>query len=111
MVKASPKRSLLAALTVCSVLGIGLPGCATAPVQEMSDARQAIRAAQNAGADRKAPKQMESAQSLLSSAEESLQKRLYRAAKRDAVQARNQAVEAMQLANSQTQSNSGSVNN
>ena len=78
--------------------GVVVTACASAPVQEMSDARQAIRAAQNAGASQKAPAQLQSAQTLMSSAEASLQKRMYRAAKRNAVAAREQAVEAMQAA-------------
>lgn len=83
-----------AALTACVLFS----ACASAPVQEMSDARQAIRAAQNAGAPQKASAQYESAQQLLTSAEQSLQKKMYRAAKRDAVAARTHAVEAMQVA-------------
>ena len=86
---------LFGAAVIASAL---LGACASAPVQEMSDARQAIRAAQNAGASQKASGKLESAQALLSAAEKSLQKRLYRAAKRDAVAARNEAVEAMQVA-------------
>ncbi len=93
----SPVRR--AVLLGAALLASGLlSACASAPVQEMSDARQAIRAAQNAGASQKAAVHLENAQALLSSAEKSLQRRLYRAAKRDAVAARNQAVEAMQLA-------------
>jgi hypothetical protein len=99
------RPAILAVLLTSAVLS----GCASAPVQEMSDARQAIRAAQNAGASQKAAIQLESAQTLMSSAERSLQKRLYRAAKRDAVAAREQAVEAMQRAAGQDAPKSGSL--
>lgn len=93
------RRAILtsAAILTCALLS----ACASAPVQEMSDARQAIRAAQNAGAPQKAAEQFKSAQQLMSSAEQSLEKRMYRAAKRDAVAARNHAVEAMQVASGQ----------
>ena len=93
-------HSLRQAVILCAALFVGtiVSACASAPVQEMSDARQAIRAAQNAGASQKATAQFQSAQALMTSAEQSLQKRLYRAAKRDAVAARNRAVEAMQAA-------------
>jgi hypothetical protein len=101
-----PSRPAILAVLLTSAV---LSACASAPVQEMSDARQAIRAAQNAGASQKAAPQLESAQTLMSSAEKSLQKRLYRAAKRDAVAAREQAVEAMQRAAGQDAPKSGSL--
>jgi hypothetical protein len=95
MGNSSRRRAMLSSAAALAVAL--LSACASAPVQEMSDARQAIRAAQNAGASQKASEKLESAQALLSAAEKSLQKRLYRAAKRDAVAARNEAVEAMQV--------------
>lgn len=70
-------------------------GCTTAPVQEMSNARQAIRAARDAGAERAAPKTLTEAQALLEQAEASLQKRAYREARRNAVSARSKAAEAL----------------
>ena len=90
------RREILTGTAIAACVLFG--ACASAPVQEMSDARQAIRAAQNAGAPQKATAQYESAQQLLTSAEQSLAKRMYRAAKKDAVAARNHAVEAMQVA-------------
>src|SRR5690242_6481957 len=100
------EKPAIVAMLLASAL---LCACASAPVQEMSDARQAIRAAQNAGASQKAATQLESAQTLMSAAEKSLQKRLYRAAKRDAVAAREQAVEAMQVAAGHDAPKSGST--
>lgn len=99
------RPAILAVLLASALLG----ACASAPVQEMSDARQAIRAAQNAGASQKASSQLQSAQTLMSSAEKSLQKRLYRAARRDAVAAREQAVEAMQVSAGQAAPQTGSL--
>lgn len=79
-------------------LCLGLAGCAGAPVQEMSNARQAIKAARDAGADRVAPRVMSEAQSLLERAESNLQQRHYRDARRAALQARGKASEALDAA-------------
>lgn len=76
-------------------------GCAGAPVQEMSNARQAIRAARDAGADRVAPQKLSEAQDLLQRAEASLQSRAYREARRNAVEARGKAAEALEAAKPQ----------
>ena len=55
--------SLLRRATPGSVLiGMGLCACAGAPVQEMSNARQAIKAARDAGADKTAPQTLNEAQ-------------------------------------------------
>jgi hypothetical protein len=92
-----PALAMVAALA-------GFAGCAAAPVQEMSNARQAIRAARDAGAEKWAPDQIRAAQDLLSSAEQNLQKRMYRDARRAAVDARTKASEAMETAQAQTKS-------
>ena len=97
----APRWAIAAGAALCMSM---LAACATAPVQEMSDARQAIRAAQNAGASQRAPDKLQNAQALLTSAEQSLQKRMYRAARRHAIAARNAAVEAMEASASQTSS-------
>ena len=73
-------------------------GCASAPVQQMSNARQAIRAAQDAGAASTAPDALTEAQSLLNRAEDSLRQHMFRAARRDAVAAHAKAVEALRVA-------------
>ena len=75
-----------------------LTGCATAPVQEMSDARQAIRAAQDAGAANAAAKPLSEAQQALNRAESLLNKRFFRSARRNAEEAHSKAVEALQQA-------------
>jgi sialic acid synthase SpsE len=79
-------------LTVlCAILG----GCAGVPAQEMSNARQAIKAARDAGANQVAPQKLNEAQSLLERAEADLQQRDFRSARRNAVQARGRATEAL----------------
>ncbi len=74
-----------------------LAACAGPPVQEMSDARQAIEAAEDAGALEHAPMQLRFARDLISSAETKLEKRAYNGARRDARLAREKAVEALNM--------------
>ena len=69
-------------------------GCATAPVQEMSDARQAIRSAEVAGAPRHAPSDLASAQDLMDQAAALLEAGDYAAARRLALDARRVAIRA-----------------
>ena len=71
-------------------------GCQTAPVQEMSDARQAIAVAREAGAEEHAPGELKAALDLLESAERSLDERDYAGARRDARKAKKSALEALQ---------------
>jgi hypothetical protein len=75
-----------------------LAGCAGAPVQEMSDARQAVRAAEQAGAEQKAPGQFAAAQALLKEAEGNINRGEYREAREHATRARMKAIEARQAA-------------
>ncbi|HEX7012151.1 MAG TPA: DUF4398 domain-containing protein [Steroidobacter sp.] len=77
------------------LLCTGLAACAGAPVQEMSNARQAIRAAREAGAEKAAPQKLSEAEALLNRAESHLQRRAYRDARRDAIAARGKANEAL----------------
>jgi hypothetical protein len=81
---------------------IALAGCAGAPVQQMSDARQAINAAKAAGAADTAPEPLAQATELLANAEQALQKRDYRTARRKAEEAHAQAVTALNLASKAT---------
>ena len=75
---------------------MGLAACAGAPVQEMSNARQAIKAAREAtGTSVTAPASLIEAEALLIRAEDSLQKRAYKEARRDAIAARGKAAEAL----------------
>jgi len=73
-------------------------GCAGAPVQEMYDARVAVKAAQKAGAEEFAPDLMGEAQRLLASAKANVSKGEYRVARDQAEQAREKAMEARRIA-------------
>ncbi|MFS8607734.1 MAG: DUF4398 domain-containing protein [Gammaproteobacteria bacterium] len=74
-----------------------LAACATSPpVQEMSDARQAIAAAEEASAAEYAPERLEDAKRLLATAEQQLRDEMYGPARLNAVRARNRAVEALE---------------
>lgn len=84
------------AVLVCGVL----TACAGAPVQEMSDARQAIRAARDAGAEQSAPQPLIEARTYMERAEADLHQRNYREARRNAVAARGKAAEALGAARS-----------
>lgn len=78
------------------LVGMGLVACAGAPVQEMSNARQAIKAARDAtGNSASTPPSLLEAEALLIRAEDNLQKREYKEARRDAIAARGKAAEAL----------------
>lgn len=69
-------------------------GCASAPVQEMSDARQSIAAARDAGAAQLAPKSLSEAERYLEQAKLLLDKGLFDQARQSARTARELALEA-----------------
>jgi hypothetical protein len=84
----------------CIILLIGsLAGCATAPpVQEMSDARQAIAAAKEAGAEQLAVEELGQAETMLQKAEEFLvigTSNAYWQARNAAINAKETAFEAL----------------
>jgi cell division septation protein DedD len=89
-----PRCVAVAALTL-------LAACVSAPVQEMSDARQAIHAAEEAGAATLAPDALREAKRLLTSAERKLQREAYASARQDAREARRRAAEALEAARTQ----------
>jgi hypothetical protein len=91
-------RFLPLLLTVALLSGAVLAGCAGAPVQEMSNARQAVKAAERAGAATVAPDVMGEARLRLKSAESHLRRGEYRDAREEAELARTKAVEARRLA-------------
>jgi hypothetical protein len=73
-----------------------LAGCVTAPpVQEMSDARQAISAAEQADADRVAADTLADARRFLAEAERQSHEEAYGPARMNAVRAKNRAVLAL----------------
>jgi len=84
----------------CTVLAVMLvvAGCQTSPpVQEMSDARQAITAAREAGAEDHAANELDAAVEFLSSAERYLKNRSFTFARRDAIAAKSKALDALKL--------------
>ncbi len=81
---------LLAALVVA--------GCASAPTQEMADARQALQAAENAAAATHAPANLKGARELLAGAERAISNGDYDAARADAVATKKAAVAARNIA-------------
>ena len=71
-------------------------GCVTAPpVQEMSDARQAIAAAEQADAGRVAADTLADARRFLAEAERQIQEQAYGPARMNAVRAKNRATLAL----------------
>ena len=77
------------------LLALGLvAGCATAPVQEMSDARQALLAARQAGAATRAPQIYSRAEALLQQAQDQLSVGGYASARDLAEEAKKAAQEA-----------------
>ena len=81
---------------VATILALLLAGCVTGPpVQEMSDARQAIGVAKDAGADETAAADLREAEAYLSSAERKLSEKSYSQARRDALLAKDKALEAL----------------
>jgi hypothetical protein len=94
----SPRRFIPTVLMVALLGAVQMAGCAGIPVQEMSNARQAVKAAKKAGAEQYAPDVMADAERLLKSATANLNKGEYRAARDQAEQARAKAMEARRLA-------------
>ena len=67
------------------------------PVQEMSDARQAIMAAREAGAEEHAAEVLLEAEESLESAEKYLNSRNYGVARREAIEAKTKAIDALRV--------------
>ncbi len=85
----------LGTFTLCL---IGIAACQTAPpVQEMSDARQAIAVAREASPGADAARELESAENYLESAERQLHQRNYSQARDDAIEAKARAMRALQM--------------
>lgn len=80
------------------LLGL-LAACqSTPPVQEMSDARQAIAVAKDAGAELHAAEQLHAAERYLGRAEQRLSEKAYTEARHDALQAKRSALDALAIA-------------
>ena len=81
-------------------------GCVTAPpVQEMSDARQAITAAEQADAGRVAADTLAAARRFLAEAERQIQQEAYGPARMNAVRAKNRAVSALRATQTRDSAN------
>ena len=94
------KKSLQALFVAIMLL---LAACETAPpVQEMSDARQAIAVAKKAGAADLASFHLNAAEKYLASAEQSLGRQAYNQARRDAEHAKMKALDALKAAELET---------
>ena len=72
--------------------------CATAPTQEMSDARQALQAALDAGAGVHAPDALHNAEQHLNNAGQNIETGQYRDARHNAVTAKHEAIDAKEMA-------------
>jgi predicted S18 family serine protease len=80
--------------------------CETAPpVQEMSDARQAITVAREAGAADHAATELAEAEKFLQSAEDRLDREQYREARHAALEAKYRAQKALKLSEATKDSN------
>lgn len=88
---------LLAAI----VFGLVLAACASAPVQEMSDARQAVSVADQLQAGKAAPNEMAAARDYLQKAQAALDAGDFGAAREAATLARQSAVKAIKISQSQ----------
>jgi len=75
-----------------------LSGCASAPTQEMSDARQAVSAAHDVGAAEHASENVQQAEELLDRAERELEQGDFGDAREDAEAARAEAIKAQDIA-------------
>ena len=94
---AGPVRlSLFAFLLLVSACGTG------PPVQEMSDARQAISVAREAGASQYAPDDLRAAESHLDNALRNLTRKEYKQARVEAIEAKNRALDALATAEQQS---------
>lgn len=81
-----------------------IAACAVGPpVQEMSDARQAIVAAEESDAATLAADQLREARRLLEEAESQLRNEMYVPARSYAIRARSRAVEALQVSQTAAQ--------
>lgn len=90
------RHGLLVALVLC------VAGCeAGPPVQEMSDARQAIAVAREAGAEDRAADELREAEAYLDSAEKLLAERAYDRAREEAMQAKVKALDALAVSEKQ----------
>jgi len=97
MITSSPSFNKVFRVRNCIIVLLlaGLAACAGPPVQEMSDARQAIAVARDAGAAELAGSDLAAAEKFLEQAQDKLNRRAYALARKDAEQAKAKALEAL----------------
>jgi len=82
--------------SIAVIVGVAcLLGCSSAPVQEMSDARQAIAAAQTAGATESTSPDFYAAEAAITRAQKHLEAQEYTDARLEAMQAKRHAGAAL----------------
>jgi hypothetical protein len=91
------KSKAIALIAVFAVAMLSA-ACASAPTQEMSDARQSLQAARDAGAEKYAPENLRIADNYLKQAERELELRYFARARHDAILARSEAQKARTVA-------------
>lgn len=89
---------VMAKLILFTLVLLALAACVTAPVQEMSDARQAIYSAEAVGAAQRSLDTLLAAQRLLREAQAHLEAGAYDEARQYAVDARDEAIKARERA-------------
>lgn len=94
----SKKNTFVLKLFVVVIL-LALSACATAPIQEMSDARQAIQAAKSIGVDENSQSNLVQAKKFLKKAEKALHVGEFKEARVNALAAKQEAIQAQQFAN------------
>jgi len=88
-----PNKNIIIAIVILTVLS----ACASAPTQEMSDARQSLQAAYDAGAEKYASSNLNTAEGYLTKAERELELRFYSWARNDAMLAKSEALKAQDV--------------
>lgn len=86
---------------VAMLIAVALFGCAGAPVQEMSNARQALAAAEQGHADKTAPAEMSVARRYMDAAQAALDSGDYGTAREDATLASQAAAKALSISQAQ----------
>ena len=94
----SIKYNTLIKVFLSIVFVLGINACSTAPVQEMSDARQAIQVARSVGVDELTQSNLVQAKKFLKKAEHALHSGEYKKARVNALAAKQEAMQAQQYA-------------
>lgn len=93
-----PLSSIVKHIGGSTFLVVLLSACASAPIQEMSNARQSVQAAREAGASEYAAYNLQTANEYLARAERELELRYFSRARHDAIVAKSEARKAHEVA-------------